>query len=77
MASLVNWMRSYNEKAPDGEKLHFYGMDIQRYDNNKEYLFSVLDMAAPALCEKYKRLFAQLSDEARLTLNADILDLRK
>ncbi|ADY55621.1 Erythromycin esterase [Syntrophobotulus glycolicus DSM 8271] len=72
MANLVDWMRSYNKDAPEGKDLHFYGMDIQRYDNNKEYLFSVLDVAAPALSKKYKSL-SQLTDETRLTLSADVL----
>jgi len=74
MANLLDWMRSYNENAPEGKELHFYGMDIQRYDNNKEYLLSVLDEAAPALSKKYKMIFSQLTDEARLTLSTDILN---
>lgn len=77
MANLVDWMRSYNESAPEGKDLHFYGMDIQRYDNNKEYLFSVLDIAAPALSKKYKIAFSQLTDETRLTLSSDVLDKSK
>ncbi|WP_461612929.1 erythromycin esterase family protein [Clostridium sp. Marseille-QA1073] len=77
MANLVGWMRSYNESAPEGKDLHFYGMDIQRYDNNKEYLFSVLDIAAPALSKKYKMAFSQLTDETRLTLSSDVLDKSK
>lgn len=71
MADLVTWMRTYNEMAPAGEDLHFYGMDMQRYDNNKEYLFSILDQAAPELSEKYKVAFAQLTDEGRLNLSTD------
>lgn len=77
MANLVDWMRSYNESAPEGKDLHFYGMDIQRYDNNKEYLFSVLDIASPALSKKYKMAFSQLTDETRLTLSSDVLDKSK
>lgn len=77
MASLVEWMRSYNETAQDGKDLHFYGMDIQRYDNNKEYLFSVLDTAAPTLSKKYKTAFSQLTDEARLNLSTEILNNSK
>jgi len=77
MANLVDWMRSYNESAPEGKDLHFYGMDIQRYDNNKEYLFSVLDIAAPDLSKKYKMAFSQLTDETRLALSSDVLDKSK
>lgn len=77
MADLVEWMRSYNKNAPTGKDLHFYGMDIQRFDNNKEKLFSVLDLAAPELSEKYKTAFLQLTDEERLTLNVDVLKKSK
>lgn len=77
MADLIDWMRSYNENAPAGEDLHFYGMDIQRYDNNKEKLFSILDLAAPELSEKYKTAFLQLTDKERLNLNADVLEKSK
>lgn len=73
----MEWMRSYNENAPDGKDLHFYGVDIQRYDNNKEYLLSVLDVAAPELSKKYKTTFSQLTDEARLNLSADVLNKSK
>jgi len=77
MVDLVDWMRSYNENVPVGKDLHFYGMDIQRYDNNKEKLFSILDLAAPELSEKYKTAFLQLTDEARLTINVEVLKKSK
>lgn len=77
MAELIEWMRSYNETAHEGEDLHFYGMDMQRYDNNKEYLFAVLDKATPELSEKYKELFHDLTDEGRLNLDGDTLDKAK
>jgi erythromycin esterase len=73
MAALADWMRSYNEAAPEGQDLHFYGMDMQRYDNNKEYLFSVLDQAAPALSAQYQQAFAPLTDDARPTLASAVL----
>lgn len=77
MAELIEWMRGYNETAPEGEDLHFYGMDMQRYDNNKEYLFSVLDKAVPEMSKKYKELFANLTDEERLYLDSATLDKAK
>jgi len=73
MVDIVEWMRSYNQTALPGESLNFYGMDIQRFDHNKEQLFSVLDVAAPELSEKYKAAFIELTDEKRLTLNTDVL----
>ena len=35
---LISWMRSYNETAPKGGDLRFYGFDMQRYENNYRYL---------------------------------------
>lgn len=69
MADLVDWMRSYNEAVPQEEALHFYGMDVQRFDNNKEYLFSVIDQTHPELSAEYSKVFAQLTDEKRISLD--------
>lgn len=77
MATLVDWMRAYNETAAEENKLCFYGMDIQRFDNNKETLFSFLDEAAPALSEKYAEAFSKLTDEKRTELDTGILNAGK
>lgn len=77
LADLVQWMRDYNESAPEGQDLHFYGMDMQRYDNNKEYLFKVLDAGAPDLSEQYKKAFSSLTDDNRLTLDSAALKQSK
>lgn len=77
MVDLVNWMRSYNENVSAEEELHFFGMDTQRYDNNKEYLFSVLDQTVPELSAEYKEVFSQLTDENRTSLEADTLNKGK
>lgn len=69
MVDFIEWMRQYNEAAPEGEDLHFYGMDMQRYDNNKEYLLKVLEAGAPELSQRYETAFASLTDENRLTLD--------
>lgn len=69
MADLVDWMHSYNEAVPQEEALHFYGMDVQRFDNNKEYLFSVIDQTHPELSAEYSKVFAQLTDEKRISLD--------
>lgn len=74
MAALVDWMRAYNETAAEENKLYFYGMDIQRFDNNKEILLSFLDEAAPAMSEKYAEALSKLTDENRTELDADTLN---
>ena len=77
MADLVEWMRSYNESASNEKALHFYGMDVQRFDNNKEYLFSVLDQTYPELSAEYSVSLAQLTDENRNSLDKTTLNSTK
>lgn len=77
MADLAEWMRSYNEKVSKEKALHFYGMDVQRFDNNKEYLFSVLDRTHPELSAEYSEAFAGLTDESRASLDKAALTQAK
>lgn len=77
MADFVDWMRSYNESVPTEKALHFYGMDVQRFDNNKEYLFSVIDQTHPELSTEYAEVFSQLTDENRLSLSQAALKSAK
>lgn len=77
MADLVDWMRSYNDSAAEGQDLHYYGMDMQRFDNNKAYLFDVLDQADLSLSQEYKLRFAGLTDNSRLKLDCQALEQAK
>lgn len=77
MADLIEWMRSYNETVSTEKALHFYGMDVQRFDNNKEYLFSVLSQSAPELSAEYTEAFARLTDENRNSLDTNTLTSAK
>lgn len=77
MADMVDWMRSYNETVSQEDALHFYGMDVQRFDNNKEYLFSVIDQACPELSAEYLEVFSQLTDENRNSLDKITLNSAK
>lgn len=63
LADLVQWMREYNQTAAEGEELHFLGFDMQRYDNNKSFLMTYLENAAPQLAKEYESKFADLTDE--------------
>lgn len=38
MADIIFYMRKYNEKAPEGEDLRFYGFDMQRTSYNFQFL---------------------------------------
>lgn len=40
MAALIEWMRDYNDKAGEKDRLRFYGFDMQRYEYNYRYLIS-------------------------------------
>ncbi|MFS0555383.1 erythromycin esterase family protein [Brevibacillus sp. 179-C9.3 HS] len=63
MAELLSWMRSYNEKQAAKDKIHFYGFDMQRYDYNKNGLFSYLKKVDPALASKYASELVNLNDK--------------
>lgn len=76
LADIVEWMRTYNSEN-DQDPLHFYGMDMQRVDNNKEYLFSVLDSAAPELSETYRTALEGVTDELADGLEPEILEKAK
>ena len=71
MVDLIEWMRFYNETALPENKLHFYGMDVQRFDNSKEYLFSTLNQSVPELSAKYLEVLAQFTDENISLLSKD------
>ena len=71
MADLLEWMRAYNETAPEGEDLHFYGMDMQQADNSKDYLFRIMEQIDPELTAKYQEALAFLNDDAIYDLSTD------
>ena len=66
MVDLVEWMKKYNQSAQEGQKLHFYGMDMQRVDNSKEYLFRVLD-AFPSLFQEYITEISKITNDNRFS----------
>lgn len=63
MADLLSWMRSYNEHRDAKDQIHFYGFDMQRYDHNKNGLFSYLKKVDPTLAAKYETALANLNDK--------------
>lgn len=73
MADLVKWMREYNQKSQEKDKLRFYGFDMQRYDNNKEYLFKYLEKVNPDMIKQYKLLLSDLNDETLYSVNEEIV----
>ena len=71
MEHLLQWMRSYNETASQGEDLHFYGMDMQWADNGKDYLFRILEQVVPQVSAEYEEKFAFLNDEDMYEISGD------
>ncbi|NTU33565.1 erythromycin esterase family protein [Brevibacillus sp. HB1.1] len=63
MAALLSWMRAFNEKRDTKDQIHFYGFDMQRYDHNKNGLFSYLKKVDPTLSSKYEKLLTNLNDK--------------
>ncbi|MGD8189607.1 erythromycin esterase family protein [Brevibacillus ginsengisoli] len=63
MAALLSWMRSFNEQRDAKDKIHFYGFDMQRYDNNKSGLFSYLKKVDPTLASTYGIALTNLNDK--------------
>ena len=42
MANLISWMRSYNEKAKEGQDIRFYGFDMQDKEYELRYVIEAL-----------------------------------
>lgn len=74
MEDLIQWMRTYNETAGEGEDLHFYGMDMQWADSSKEYVFRVLEQIDPDVCEQYREELAFLNDDAMYDISTDAFE---
>jgi erythromycin esterase len=58
----VEWIRQYNQSATPEARIHVYGFDMQRYDNNINGLMAYLEQVDPALVEPYRAALADLND---------------
>lgn len=74
MEALIEWMRAYNETAGKGADLHFYGMDMQRADSSKEYVFRVLEQVSPGCSAKYREALAFLNDDEMYDISAEAFE---
>lgn len=73
MVDIIEWMKSYNETLEDSQKLHFYGMDMQRFDNSRKYLSDVLEKSVPSLNDKYIPILSKITDDNRFDISKDEL----
>lgn len=73
MVQILNWMRKFNSGRDESTQIRFYGYDMQRYDNNKEELFAILEQAAPELKEKYSDALAGFTDEIMFDIEESLV----
>ncbi len=74
MEAILEWIRAYNETAPQGEDLHFYGMDMQWADGSKEYLSHTLGEILPDVWAEYEQSLAFLNDGDMYDIPADAFE---
>lgn len=74
MEDLIQWMRTYNETATEGEDLHFYGMDMQWADSSKEYVFRILEQVDPDMSLKYSEDLAFLNDDEMYDISQEAFE---
>jgi erythromycin esterase len=63
MVDLVEWIRQYNLSVEPEQKIHFYGFDMQRYDNNKKGLLTFISKVDPGKVAVYQAAMSDLNDE--------------
>lgn len=56
VAEMIEWMREFNEKAKDDDKIRFYGFDMQGMDNSLEYILNYLEKVNPNAADEYRAL---------------------
>lgn len=71
MASIIDWMKEYNEGKNKEDKLHIYGFDCQRSDAGKEYIFNTLNKFAKDEVASFKNKLEALNDSSFYNLKSD------
>ncbi|WP_312107976.1 erythromycin esterase family protein [Brevibacillus reuszeri] len=75
MAQLIAWMRTYNDRSDNKDKIHFYGFDMQRYDHSKNALFAYIKKVDPALAATYEAALSNLNDKTVYDQNQAIVQV--
>lgn len=68
MVQILNWMREFNLDKEENEQIRFYGYDMQRYDNNKKELTTILKQSFPELAQKYEDTLIEFTDDSMFDL---------
>lgn len=73
MIELVQWMRDYNVKVNEDEKIYFYGNDMQRYDNSKKGLLNFYEVVNAKEAERYTEQMENASNDTMRELTEEQL----
>ncbi|MGI8745514.1 MAG: erythromycin esterase family protein [Bryobacteraceae bacterium] len=85
VSDMIDWMRAYNEKAPENKKVKFLGYDLQNFSRTYEVINAYLNKVAPEYVPTAEDAFNDLKlpaseygkrpDEQRKQETARILEL--
>lgn len=71
MTDLIIQLYEINRGLAEDDKIHFYGYDMQRYNNNKKILFEYIGQVDSQKLTEYEGMLADLSDETSLDQDAE------
>lgn len=74
MVELLTWMKTFNAGKEPNQQIRFYGFDMQRFDNNKEGLFALLEQGAPALGQAYQDALKDFTDDGMYDLDSALVE---
>lgn len=60
--TLLQWMHDYNQQAPEEEKIHFYGTDMQESVNTRDYLLAYMSRVSPSEAAVYEEQLSFLAE---------------
>ena len=70
VVDLVEWMREYNLTADEGDKLSFYGCDIQETDVGSKLFLEYLQTVDPKKAKEYQNAYSRILNISVYDFNA-------
>lgn len=74
-ADLLTWMREWNQGRPPQDRLHFYGMDLARFEHGSTLVLDYLDHTDPALATEARDGLGEISND--IIFDADTAGLQR
>lgn len=62
VADMIEWMKEYNKKAADKDKIRFYGFDMQLIRNDINQILEYLEKVDSSNVEKYKSKLSKVGN---------------